>query len=454
MNLCWPLGLGALLSPRTLASSDSKLASIAVRLGGLVSFLLVVATVLGTKSKGGLVAATAAPAALILAWPLRARMANPGRLAVTVLALAALSAGVFAVGIDVMQHPSERVDLIALSRSDATLQIRLLAVAQSLLMLWDLPVFGCGLGTWDEAFPMYQRFPLLAVSFPYVHNDYVQWVEETGIAGLTLLGALSVSYMTSILRPLSDHASRRRAVFLAAAATVAVHSIVDFGIRIPANALLFSTILGLLWRETSPAASHSAPARLSLLAIPFGAALAALLVFLGTADWRDARAFEAEAQATIKAEGSRSWEVLEHAAWRTMETDGRPDFELAAAAVSASPVVSATHRALAFSYRSTAMRELELRRAIRCAPAFETARLDLAQLLLTVGRRHQAYAEVERAFYENPHILPTELLAYRDPLSGDHAFVTAGRRGLRRRMQESPELSEAYLRRLEDQAKQ
>jgi hypothetical protein len=131
------------------------------------------------------------------------------------------------------------------------------------------------------------------------------------------------------------------------------------------------------------------------------------------------------------------WQVLENAAWHRPD-QGLPDFDLSAAAVAAAPASAPAHRTLAYASRSIFMRELELRRAIRCAPAFETLRLDLARMLAAIGRHEEAAKEVERAIYEDPNARPSDLMSLRDVRTGRYEYREAVLRGLKRRGLESP----------------
>jgi hypothetical protein len=252
--------------------------------------------------------------------------------------------------------------------------------------------------------------------------------------GFALLAALVAVYLAAVLRPLPFDGARRRAILLAAVSTAAVQSAVDFGVRIPANALLLAVVLGMLWRE-----SRSAEARVRnprtmasfserCVAAVAGLALIAVLVHCGTLEWRGG--------------GSEDWQALENAAWHRTSA-GQPDFDLAAAAAGAAPAAAAPHRTLAYASRSIFMRELELRRATLCAPAFATLRLDLARLFTALGRREEAMEEVERAAYEDPYAQPGDLMRLRDPRTGAYEFRAAVLRGLKRRALESPAI--AYM---------
>jgi O-antigen ligase len=434
MNLGWPIALGALLSPAAVGGGGTRAGRLSVRILAAVLLLLTVATLVGTRSRGGLVAAAAAPLVMSLAWPIEARTAARVRARVAAAVLVALIAGAAWIAVDVVEHPAAHVDLAALSRADATMQIRLVAIRQSLGMLRDFPLFGTGLGTWSEIFPMYQGYPLLAVGFPYAHNEYVQWFEETGLIGFALLAALCAEYLSAVLRPVPPDAARRRAILLATAAAAAVHSVVDFGLRLPSNALLFAVVLGTLWLESRPAETASratptaSPTRSERLAAAVaGLVLIALLVNCGTLEWRG--------------DGPDDWQVLENAAWHRPD-QGLPDFDLSAAAVAAAPASAPAHRTLAYASRSIFMRELELRRAIRCAPAFETLRLDLARMLAALGRHEEAAKEVERAIYEDPNARPSDLMSLRDVRTGRYGYREAVLRGLKRRGLESPAVAD------------
>ena len=110
------------------------------------------------------------------------------------------------------------------------------------------PVFGTGLGGYESAFRRYQiSEPLLSVDF--AHNDYLQFASETGLLGAGLL-FLPIFYLFGrmVLCFLSDRRRYRRSVVLGCVGStlaLLLHSLVDFNLQLPANALIFAVVLGI-----------------------------------------------------------------------------------------------------------------------------------------------------------------------------------------------------------------
>jgi O-antigen ligase len=114
----------------------------------------------------------------------------------------------------------------------------------------DYPLFGAGPGTFHTAFTRY-RGPDIRAFFDHAHNDYTQFVVETGALGAAL--AASLPLMALVLAVLA--LSRRRdplargfafAVVMGVS-SIAIHSTVDFNLQIPANALAFMVLLAYGW---------------------------------------------------------------------------------------------------------------------------------------------------------------------------------------------------------------
>jgi O-antigen ligase len=109
----------------------------------------------------------------------------------------------------------------------------------------DFPVFGSGMGTFQDIFKVYQPDGLY-LYWTHAHNDYLELLLELGIVG----AALAAVFFFTALRAILKTKWKGREVYiwaavLASLTAIAVHSIVDFNLHIPSNAILFSLVLGI-----------------------------------------------------------------------------------------------------------------------------------------------------------------------------------------------------------------
>lgn len=133
-----------------------------------------------------------------------------------------------------------------------------------LRMFADHLAFGTGLGTFPTVYPLYRSF---ATDYfvNQAHNDVLQLMIETGIPGLVLvLWFLWAVYRQGLAKAQGWITSWKGAASLAALTGVTgliVHSLTDFNLRIPSNALFFCVLCGVaaarerekaLLIETSP----------------------------------------------------------------------------------------------------------------------------------------------------------------------------------------------------------
>jgi O-antigen ligase len=121
----------------------------------------------------------------------------------------------------------------------------------ALPLVRDYPVVGTGLGTFGTAFRGYQT-DLVDKYVDHAHNDYLQFASETGLLGAALL-FLPILYLfvKTIISFLDDPRRYRRAVTLGCiGSTLAllIHSVTDFNLQIPANALIFAVVLGIAYK--------------------------------------------------------------------------------------------------------------------------------------------------------------------------------------------------------------
>jgi O-antigen ligase len=117
-------------------------------------------------------------------------------------------------------------------------------------LIKDYPLVGAGPGSWYIVFPRY-RGSDLANFFDYAHNDYVQFVAESGVIGAVMLGVmvgwtLVVGLLAQYRRrdPLMRGLSFASIMGLTA---ILIHSSVDFNLQIPSNAMLFMVLLAFAW---------------------------------------------------------------------------------------------------------------------------------------------------------------------------------------------------------------
>jgi O-antigen ligase len=106
----------------------------------------------------------------------------------------------------------------------------------------DHPTLGTGLGTLQMVFPPYETFYDAKV-VNHTHNDYLEALAETGVpGGLCCLWFLAILFTESV-RGLKDLGSSFGAALnlsgLVGCCGLLVHSLIDFNLHIPANALLF-----------------------------------------------------------------------------------------------------------------------------------------------------------------------------------------------------------------------
>lgn len=120
--------------------------------------------------------------------------------------------------------------------------------ANTLELFSSSPVFGTGLGTFAAMYPNVEGDGKLA-KITHVHNDYLEYLTETGFIGFGLLvGGIFWIFWTSFklwLRKRHPVMQGLGIGGLVAIVAILIHGITDFNFQIPSNMLLFSVILSL-----------------------------------------------------------------------------------------------------------------------------------------------------------------------------------------------------------------
>lgn len=178
---------------------------------------------------------------------------RPGRHQLAALAVVLLLAGGL-VGWLGVGRALDRVS--SLRHLDTTESRRIEMFRDSWRIFLDHPLTGVGLGALQEVFPRYESLYDGSV-VQHTHNDYIEALAEMGIVG-GLFGAtfLLILVWESWARLAGAAESADMAYHIGAVAACAgllVHSLVDFNLHIPSNALIFLLQSGL---ATSLLPSH------------------------------------------------------------------------------------------------------------------------------------------------------------------------------------------------------
>ena len=126
------------------------------------------------------------------------------------------------------------------------------------------PLLGSGLGTFPVAFTAVQS-TFLGKFVNHAHNDYLEIASDVGIPAAILLFGSIVLLLRRVAKTVSLSEGRfEKAVALGCLGSIVailLHSLTDFNLYIPSNALVFSVILGLAAATSVPEKDAAAEAR-------------------------------------------------------------------------------------------------------------------------------------------------------------------------------------------------
>ena len=125
---------------------------------------------------------------------------------------------------------------------------RPLILKDSLRLIARKPVTGWGLGTYPLVFPQFRSF-YTSLFVNHAHDDYVEFIAETGLVGAAAIAWFLIALYRAGLRKARTQQSRIIDAMTLAALTsctaIVAHSFWDFNLQIPANAALFFAFCGL-----------------------------------------------------------------------------------------------------------------------------------------------------------------------------------------------------------------
>jgi O-antigen ligase len=173
-------------------------------------------------------------------WAARSRKRQIGRVS--------LAAAVVLAGFVFLPPDKLITRFVQLVSTDPTGEGRAQLWAETLPLIKAYPVFGCGLGGYETAFIKFMMSEPL-VTDDFEHNDYLQLLAELGLVGFAIGAAQAFDAVRTAARKAvgsRDPWARYFAVACAGVlATILVHSLADFNLYIPANAILLACIAGM-----------------------------------------------------------------------------------------------------------------------------------------------------------------------------------------------------------------
>jgi len=126
--------------------------------------------------------------------------------------------------------------------------VRLTIDRDCLRMLIKRPFLGWGLGTFPIVYPEFRSF-YTTFFVNQAHNDYLQLLVETGLAGFSIAVWLLVLVFRQAAGKLKNWTETASGAMTAAALLgcvgILVHSCLDFNLQIPANAALFYVLCAI-----------------------------------------------------------------------------------------------------------------------------------------------------------------------------------------------------------------
>ncbi len=129
--------------------------------------------------------------------------------------------------------------LVAVIENPAA-DLRTIATGDALRLYLRCPLTGCGFGAFRHAYTMVQT-PALSDRWLHAHNDWAQLLAEGGWLGTVVFVGAMVAFLRYVVTRFIELSDRARLYVLGVSVglcTIALHSLVDYSLHKPGNALL------------------------------------------------------------------------------------------------------------------------------------------------------------------------------------------------------------------------
>jgi O-antigen ligase len=205
---------------------------------------LMAGTIFLSGSRGGMLAFGVQVIALaVLLRPQRGAWKQPVALGVFLAVMIG-----FLVWIGGNELTRRLVSIQSETRQELTGGVRLTIDRDCLRMWREKPFLGWGLGTFPIVYPQFRSF-YTSFFVNQAHNDYLQLLVDTGIAGFAIALWFLVLTFRRAWAKLDNWTETVNGTLTVAALLscigILVHSFLDFNLQIPANAALFYVLCGI-----------------------------------------------------------------------------------------------------------------------------------------------------------------------------------------------------------------
>jgi len=228
-------GLMEMLTPLALVLSLSPLVQGGQRILAAFATVLMAGSIVLSLSRGGAISLLAE--LLVLFWMVsRVQKGTLARTRILVLVVALLAFLAFVGSPAMWRHLGHLQDVL-----------RIDILRDSLRMVARRPILGWGLGAFPKTYPGFRSF-YTAFFINAAHNDYIQVLVETGLAGFSYVVWFIIALYRSGLRGDSGDQAWRgilRVATLVGCTGILVHSFFDFNLQVPGNAALFYVFCAL-----------------------------------------------------------------------------------------------------------------------------------------------------------------------------------------------------------------
>ena len=253
-------GYMEMLAPLPFAMVITRAAKRDARLFHLFAATMMVVAAVASLSRGGMISLAAELVFLALMSirkdePRRSVARSLQSVALVGLIVAAISAGVYWTGPERVLNRVTRTNLVSEDpKAETFFASRGWIWRDTLAMISANPITGVGFGAYETAYPLYSKADVVnsagaSYSVDRAHNDYLQTLADCGIIGGAIIAWFIVSLFRAVARGAKSRDPLLRAFALGGGAGLfglLTHSLFDFNLQLPSNALLFLLLAAIV----------------------------------------------------------------------------------------------------------------------------------------------------------------------------------------------------------------